>query len=227
MLSAVIFDVDGTLVDSVDLHARAWKEAFRRYGYDFNLQEIRHQVGKGSDKLIPYFLQPKEVRHVGKELDRFRSELWKKKYLAKVKPFPKVRELFKRIRADGTRIVLASSARGDELEAYKKIANIEDLVEKDTSSGDVKNSKPDPDVIHAALKKLGNRDSSEVVMVGDTPYDAEAATKAGVRTIGLLCGGFPEIELRAAGCEAIYRNPADLLEHYEESPFAQPAERAA
>jgi HAD superfamily hydrolase (TIGR01549 family) len=227
MAQAVIFDIDGTLVDSVDLHARAWQEAFRHFGYDFDFQEIRHQIGKGSDKLIPHFLQPKEVRHIGEELDKYRSKLWKEKYLAKVKPFPKVRELFERIRQDGKRIVLASSAKGDELEQYKKIANIEDLVEKETSSDDVENSKPDPDIVHAALGKLGNIDASNVIMVGDTPYDAEAASKAGVKTIGVLCGGFPEVELVAAGCSAIYPAPAELLEGYAESPLAERAERAA
>jgi HAD superfamily hydrolase (TIGR01549 family) len=227
MVKAVIFDVDGTLVDSVDLHARVWKEAFRHFGYDFRFQEIRQQIGKGSDKLIPHFLQPKEVRHIGKEVEHYRAELWKRKYLSRVKPFPKVRELFKRMRKDGKRIVLASSAKGDELESYKKIAKIEDLVEKETSSDDVQKSKPDPDIIHAALKKLGDADPAEVMMVGDTPYDADAAKKAGVSTIGLLCGGFSERELRAAGCVAIYEDPADLLEHYAGSLLAGRDEMAA
>jgi len=227
MAKAVIFDIDGTLVDSVDLHARAWQETFRHFGYDFDFHEIRHQIGKGSDKLVPHFLQPEELRHIAEDLDKYRSKLWKEKYLQQVKPFPKVRELFERIRDDGKNIVLASSAKGDELDAYKKIANIEDLVEKETSSDDVENSKPDPDIIHAAVSKLHNPDVSDVVMVGDTPYDAEAARKAGVRTIGVLCGGFAEEELRAAGCTMIYRDPADLLEHYEDSPLGQRAERAA
>jgi HAD superfamily hydrolase (TIGR01549 family) len=227
MPKAVIFDVDGTLVDSVDLHARAWKEAFRHFGYDFDLREIRHQIGKGSDKLIPYFLQPKEVRHIGKELEEFRSKLWKSEYLQQVKPFPKVRELFLRVRQDDKRIVLASSAKSDELDQYKRIANIGDIVGWETSSDDVENSKPDPDIIHAALKRLGNPDPDDVVMVGDTPYDIEAAKKAGVTTIGMLCGGFPETELRAVGAVAIYRNPADLLRHYEESPLTENAEKVA
>jgi HAD superfamily hydrolase (TIGR01549 family) len=214
-------------VDSVDLHARAWKEAFRHFGYDFKFREIRQQIGKDSDKLIPDFLQPKEVQPIGKELDRYRSERWKTKYLKKVKPFPKVRELLERIRRDGKQIVLASSAKGDELETYKKIANIEDLVDKETSADDVESSKPDPDIVHAALEKLGNPDPAEVIMVGDTLYDAEAAKKAGVRPIGVLSGGFPEIELRAAGCVAIYDDVADLPEHYEESPLAERAEKAA
>ncbi len=227
MPKAVIFDIDGTLVDSVNLHAQAWKEAFRHFGYDFDLGEIRHQIGKGSDKLIPHFLSPKEVGHIGRELDKFRSNLWKSSYLPKVKPFPKVRDLFQRIQQDGKRIVLASSAKGDELENYKKVAVIDDLVEKETSSDDVENSKPDPDIIHAAMQKLGDVDPDEVVMVGDTPYDVEAAKKAGVATIAVLCGGFPEVELRGAGATAIYHDPADLLNHYQESPLAGREERAA
>jgi HAD superfamily hydrolase (TIGR01549 family) len=227
MPNAVIFDVDGTLVDSVDLHAQAWKEAFQHFGYDFDLDEIRHQIGKGSDKLIPHFLPPKEVDHIGKELDEFRGKLWKSKYLSKVKPFPKVRELFQRILHDGKRIVLASSAKGDELNTYKKIANVDDLVERETSSDDVENSKPDPDIIHAAMQKLGDVDPQDVIMVGDTPYDVEAAKKAGVASIAVLCGGFPEVELSGAGAAAIYRDPAYLLEEYEGSPLAGRKEQAA
>lgn len=227
MPKVVIFDIDGTLVDSVDLHAQAWKEAFRHFGYDFDLGEIRHQIGKGSDKLIPHFLPPKEVDHIAGDLDKFRSKLWKSNYLPKVKPFPKVRELFQRILQDGKRIVLASSAKGDELETYKKIARIHDLIEKETSSDDVENSKPDPDIIHAAMRKLGDVDPHEVVMVGDTPYDVSAAKKAGVATVGLLCGGFPEAELRDAGTIAIYHDPADLLEHYEESSLGKNEEQHA
>lgn len=227
MPKAVIFDVDGTLVDSVDLHAQAWKEAFQHFGYDFDLGEVRHQIGKGSDKLIPHFLPPKEVDHIGKELDQYRGKLWKSKYLPLVKAFPKVRELFERILQDGKRIVLASSAKGDELEAYKKIAGIDDLVEKETSSDDVENSKPDPDIIHAAMQKLGGVHPHEVIMVGDTPYDVEAAKKADVPTIAVLCGGFPEVELNGAGAVAIYRNPEDLLQHYEDSPLADTQEQAA
>jgi HAD superfamily hydrolase (TIGR01549 family) len=227
MAKAVIFDIDGTLVDSVDLHARAWQEAFRHFGYDISFEDLRHQIGKGSDKLIPHFLSPKEVRHIGKELDLFRSQLWKAKYLAQVKPFPKVRELFERIRRDGKRIVLASSAKGDQLETYKRIADIADLIEEETSSDEVEKSKPDPDVVHAALRKLRGITPAEAIMVGDTPYDAEAATKAGVGAVGVLCGGFPEFELRTAGCSAIYEDPADLLARYERSLLAGNAEKAA
>ncbi len=227
MIQAVIFDIDGTLVDSVDLHARAWQEAFRHFGHQVTFEEVRSQIGKGSDKLIPHFLSPEENKKIGEELDKFRGELWKSQYLEQVKPFPKVRELFQRIQQDGKQIVLASSAKGDELKTYKQIANIEDLIQEETSSDDVENSKPDPDVIHAALHKLGNPAPAQVMMVGDTPYDAEAARKAGVGTIGVLCGGFPEEELRKAGAVAIYNGPGELLAMYEVSPLGSRETKAA
>jgi len=227
MVKAVIFDIDGTLVDSVNLHAHAWQEAFQHFGHSIPFEDVRHQIGKGSDKLIPHFLSPLEDERLGEDLDAFRSELWKQKYLHQVQSFPQVRQLFERILADGKHVVLASSAKGDELEEYKKIAGIADLVDRETSSDDVENSKPDPDIIHAALAKLHHVNPAEVIMVGDTPYDAIAAKKAGVRTIGVLCGGFPEPELLEAGVVAIYRDPSDLLIHYRKSPLGQAAEEAA
>ncbi|HWR14236.1 MAG TPA: HAD family hydrolase [Terriglobales bacterium] len=227
MVKAVIFDIDGTLVDSVNLHAHAWQQAFQQFGHNVTFEEVRQQIGKGSDKLIPHFLYERENERLGKQLDKFRSELWKREYLPKVQPFPMVRELFERLLAESKKVVLASSAKGDELEAYKKIAGINDLIQRETSSDDVENSKPDPDIIHAALAKLHNPDPSEVIMIGDTPYDAISADKAGVRTIGVLCGGWSEEQLREAGCVAVYRDPSDLLLHYARSPLASPTGIAA
>src|SRR5262249_16644609 len=141
-------------------------------------------------------------------------------YLPKVRPFPKVRELFERLLADGKRIALASSAKAEELEKYKEIAGIADLIHAETSSDGAERSKPHPDIFEAALARLKDIPPAEVVVVGDTPYDAQAAGKIGLRTVGVLCGGFPETELREAGCLAIYRDPADLLAHYDTSPLA-------
>ena len=124
------------------------------------------------------------------------------------------------IQQRGKRVVLASSAKDEELKTYKRIARIDDLVEEATSSEDAERSKPHPDIFEAALGRLGDVRPSEAVVVGDTPYDAQAAGKAGLRTVGVLCGGFPEAQLREAGCIAIYRDPADLLAHYEDSPLA-------
>jgi HAD superfamily hydrolase (TIGR01509 family) len=223
MIKAVIFDIDGTLVDSVDLHAQAWQEAFRKFGHDIPFDEVRQQIGKGGDQLMPVFLSEAELKRFGDELEEYRSQLFKQKYLPQVRAFPAVRALFERIQADGKQLALASSAKGDEVEAYKKIAQIADLVEEETSADDAERSKPHPDIFEAALEKLGRPAPDEVIVVGDTPYDAEAAGKLGLQTIGVLCGGFPETQLRRAGCIAIYQDPTDLLANYESSPLGKSA----
>jgi HAD superfamily hydrolase (TIGR01549 family) len=221
MTEAVIFDIDGTLLDSVDLHAQAWQEAFKHFGHEIPFDQIRAQIGKGGDQLLPVFLSPEELKERGKALEEFRGSLFKQKYLSKVRPFPRVRELFQKLKESGQQVALASSAKPDELQTFKRIANIEDLVQAETSSGDAERSKPHPDIFEAALDRLGNISREEVVVVGDSPHDAEAAGKAALRTIGVLCGGFPESALREAGCVAIYSDPADLLRRYDESLLAK------
>jgi HAD superfamily hydrolase (TIGR01549 family) len=220
MIKAAIFDIDGTLVDSVDLHAHAWQEAFAKFGHEVPFRQVRQQIGKGGDQLLPVFLTEKEIQQSGEELEEYRGKLFNEKYLPLVKPFPHVRELFLRLKHDGKQIVLASSAKGDEIETYKRIAHLEDLVQKEASSDDVEQSKPHPDIFEAALQKLHEVEPQEAIAVGDSPYDAIAAGKLEIPRIGVLCGGFPENELRAAGCSAIYNDCADLLEHYSESLFS-------
>jgi HAD superfamily hydrolase (TIGR01549 family) len=222
MIQAVIFDVDGTLVDSVDLHAEAWRVAFEKFGKTFPFHEIRRQIGKGSDQLLPVFLSQQELDQFGEDLDEYRSNIFKKDYLPRVQAFPKIRELFQRIKKDGKQIVLASSAKADELDTYKKIARIDDLIESETSSDDADKSKPYPDIFQAALARLKEVAPENAIVIGDTPYDVEAASKASLRTIGLLCGGWPEEELRSAGCMAIYRDAKDLLLHYD-TQFGSPS----
>jgi HAD superfamily hydrolase (TIGR01509 family) len=220
MLVAVIFDVDGTLLDSVDFHARAWQETFAENGIHATFDQVRSQIGKGSDQLMPVFLPPDRLKNEGERIKEERNERFKKEYLPRVRPFPKVRELIQRLIRDRRKVVLASSGNRSEVDEYKRIAGIDDLIESDTSSDDADRSKPHPDIFIAALEKLGNPDPATVLVVGDTPYDAEAAGKAGLRTLGVLCGGFPAADLRQAGCIALYRDPADLLEQYEQSPLS-------
>jgi HAD superfamily hydrolase (TIGR01509 family) len=220
MIKAVIFDIDGTLVDTVDFHAHAWQEAFRHFGHDFPFAKIRTQIGKGGDQLLPAFLSKHEIQERGKDIEKFRDDLFQRKYFPQARAFPMVRELFLHIRARGQTIALASSCKGDELENYKKLARIEDLLDAATTADDADKSKPHPDIFDAVLKRLPGVAPSEAIAVGDTPYDAEAAGKIGVRTVGVLCGGFPEDQLRDAGCIAIYRDPADLLVQYDNSPAA-------
>ena len=221
MIKAVIFDVDGTLVDSVDLHARAWQDALADFKHDIAFQAIRKQIGKGGDQLMPVFLSPEEIEAVGETLQKHRSTILKTKYLDRIAAFPQVRALFQKLIADGKQVALASSAKQDELEHYKKVAEIADLVDAQTSSDDAERSKPHPDIFQAAIKRIEGVEADGMLVIGDTPYDAEAAAKAGLRTIGMLCGGFPEASLREAGCIAIYRDPADLLANYASSPIAR------
>lgn len=214
MIEAFIFDVDGTLIDSNDFHAEAWEKAFAKYGEEISFEKIRPQIGKGADTLLPEFLTEAEIEEFGDDLAELRGEIFKKEYLERIEPFPKVRELFERIKDDGKRIVLASSANEDEVAAYAKIADVEDLIEKSTSADDAEKSKPAPDIFQAALEMLGNPAPETVLVIGDTPYDAEAATRAKLKIVGVLCGDFPEKDLREKGCIKIYRDPADLLENY-------------
>lgn len=214
MSAAYLFDIDGTLIDSVDFHASAWQRALAHFGFDVPYDTVRLQIGKGGDQLLPVFVPAEQLERLKDHIEKYRSELFKREYLPRITPFPRVRDLFRRIREDGHRIVLASSANAEEVKAYKKIAGVADLVDGETSSSDVDCSKPCPDVFEVALDKV-KAEPERVIVVGDTPYDAVAASGAGLRTVGLLCGGFPEQDLRAAGCVALYRDPEDLLDHYD------------
>ena len=215
MTEAVIFDVDGTLVDSVDFHAEAWQRAFERFGKRFDLAHIRSQIGKGGDQLMPVFLSQDELRRFGKEVESYRTDLFQRDYLGRVRGFGSVPDLFRAISARGKRIALASSAKNDELAAYKKAAGIVDAIDVETSSDDAERSKPHPDIFEAALHKLSLAPERAVV-VGDSPFDAEAAGRAGVRSIGVLCGGFNGRDILAAGAQRLYRDPRDLLDRLEE-----------
>ena len=219
MIKAVIFDVDGTLIDSVEDHAKAWVWAFARHGHNISLEEMKSQIGKAADQLMPEYLSPEQVESYGEKLEEDRQMFFKDEYYHGLKAFPMVRELFEKIIDSGKKIVLASSAKGDELEHYEGLANVKDLIGASTSADDAERSKPHPDIFHAALSKLDGIDAADVIVVGDTPWDAIASGKAGLPIIGLLCGGYDDEKLREAGCMATYANPADLLAKLDESPI--------
>jgi HAD superfamily hydrolase (TIGR01549 family) len=213
---AFIFDIDGTLVDSNELHVDSWDRAFRRFGKQFSREKLRTQIGKGSDQYLPEFLTPDEIDRFGKELDDYRSGLFKKEYLPKVRPFPKVRDLFQRIRDDNKRVVLASSGKKTDTKYYVDLLKVDNLIDGYVSGDDADSSKPAPDIFAASLKKLGDISPADALTFGDTRFDIEAARKIGIKTIAFLCGGTSGPVLREAGAIAIYSDPADFLAHYDE-----------
>lgn len=217
-VKGAILDVDGTLVDSNDAHARAWVEAFAEFEHDVPYQRVRSLIGMGGDNLLPEAIGVEKDSPEGEALSKRRGEIFKERYLETVNPFRGTRDLLKRMRAEGLEIAIGTSAQEDELKPLLEIAEVTDLIDSKTSSDDAESSKPDPDIIQAALKRL-KLPPADVLMVGDTPYDIEAAGRAGVRTVAFRSGGWTEAGLK--GAIAVYAGPWDLLDRFETSPFAK------
>ena len=215
-IRGVILDVDGTLIDSNDAHARAWVDAFREFDHDVPYARVRALIGMGGDNLLPEAIQVEKDSPEGEALSKRRGEIFNERYLETINPFAGTRDLLKRMRDEGLEIAIGTSAPKEELEPLLKIADVLDLIDSKTSSDDAESSKPDPDIIQAALGRL-KLARSEVLMVGDTPYDIEAAARAGVRTVAFRSGGWTERGLQ--GAIAVYAGPWDLLDHFDASPF--------
>ena len=194
-MKGILFDVDGTLVDSNDAHTECWIEAFSEFGKDFSYDVIRHQIGKGGDLLVPDLLSAREMRSFGEKVKKLRGELYKKNYLPLVKPFEGAKECLREIHARGIKLALASSANPDEVEYYTQLLEAEDVLEGTTSKGDAEISKPSPEIFRAALERIGT-DETLTFVVGDTPYDVLAAHRVPLPVAAVLCGGF-ERELLA------------------------------
>lgn len=218
-IKAVLFDIDGTLVDSNDFHVEAWNEAFRDVGKSFDAQVIHDQIGKGTDMLVPT-LMPGTDEDAQEKLGEAHGAAFKSRYLDKVQPFPAARDLLVRVHDAGQRVVLASSASTEELDHYLDLLDARGIVSATTTSDDVKNTKPAPDIFSTALGKIAPLGPDDVVVVGDTPYDIEAAAKCGIAAIGLRSGRFTDESLREAGAVALYDDVAALLAGYESSPLA-------
>ncbi len=219
-IKAVLFDIDGTLVDSNDLHVLAWEEAFDGVGVKFDRQMIHDQIGKGADMLVPTLL-PETSESQQKKLGDAHGEVFKSKFLEQVQPFMRARDLLVRVKRDGQRVVLASSASKAELDHYLDLLDARDLVSATTTSEDVENTKPAPDIFATAMKKIAPVGADEVIVVGDTPYDIEAAGKCGVAAIGVRSGKFSDDVLLEAGAIALYDDVAALLADYDNSPLGR------
>jgi phosphoglycolate phosphatase-like HAD superfamily hydrolase len=214
LLKGIIFDVDGTLVDSNDAHAESWMDTFAEAGYDVPFSAVRPLIGMGADKLLPQTIGVSNESEEGKKLIRRRSEIFKTKYLPQLKALPGSRELVLRVREDGLKAIVATSARDEELSDLLKVARVDDLMEEKATASDAKRSKPDPDIVHAAIEESAIP-PTQLLMIGDTPYDIEAAAKAKVRTIAFRSGGWADKDLE--GAVEIYDGPADLLANYDSS----------
>ncbi|HEX8452642.1 MAG TPA: HAD family hydrolase [Longimicrobium sp.] len=215
---AAILDIDGTLIDSNDAHAQAWVDVGKEMGFDIEFGHVRRLIGMGGDKVLPELTGLEDDSDEAEKVKKRRGEIFRERYLPSLQPFPQARELLERFQADGMVLVVATSASKDDMGKLLEKAGIKDLIEEKTSQSDVEASKPDPDVIEAAVEKAGCK-PSEAVMLGDTPYDVEAARRAGVPCVALRCGGWDDEELSDA--VAIYDDPADLLANYAESPYSR------
>ena len=215
---AVILDVDGTLVDSNDAHAQAWVDACNEAGIDVSYDRVRRAIGMGGDKLMPHVAGTREDSREGSRISKRRGEIFRERYLPHLAPFPRVRDLVLRFGEDGYTVVVASSAQSEELSPLLEIAGISDLIASSSSSGGAKRSKPDPDIVHAALQRAG-APAEQAIMLGDTPYDVQAARHAGIAIVGVESGGWRPEDLRDA--VEVHPGVAEICANYGESAFAR------
>ena len=213
----MLLDVDGTLVDSNDAHAHAWVAAFGEAGLHVEFGRVRRCIGMGADKLLPEVCNVHEDDPLGRQVSRRRGEIFREEWLPRLHPQPDAARLLAVLKDRGFTLVAASSAKRQELAPLLEIAGGRWLMDEQTSSDDAEASKPDPDIIQAALERAHAR-PSQAIMIGDTPYDIEAAARAGVATIAFRCGGWEDERLRDA--VAIYDGPSDLLAQLDSSPLA-------
>jgi HAD superfamily hydrolase (TIGR01549 family) len=207
-LKGMIFDIDGTLVDSNDAHVRCWVEAFAHFGKSLDPETVRPHMGKGGDLLVPDLVTSREMRAFGKELKTFRSRLYKDNYLPHVKPFRYVRGLFETLHGRGIKLALASSSDEEEVKYYTGLLGVDNLLTGSTSKGDAEFSKPSPEIFQAALERIGTK-TSNTITVGDTPYDILASHRAAMANAAVLSGGFEREDLQKA--EFLFDNVEELV----------------
>jgi HAD superfamily hydrolase (TIGR01509 family) len=216
-LDGVLLDVDGTLIDSNEAHARSWSEALAEFGRPASPDVVRPLIGMGGDKLLPRLLGVDAESEEGKRFSERRGRIFREQYVPSLRQTKGAAALIERLRREGFRLIIATSAQEEELDAMLRQVALDDLVPQRTSADDAEESKPDPDIIQAALRKA-KLEPRAAIMLGDTPYDIEAAKRAGVETVALLTGGWDCDALKDA--MAIYEDPEDILRHFTASPFA-------
>jgi HAD superfamily hydrolase (TIGR01549 family) len=214
---AALLDVDGTLIDSNYHHALAWYRAFRRSGIVLPLWRIHRHVGMGGDQLVPALVGKRVDEERGEEIRAARDEEYGR-LIGEVAALEGARELIADLKERGLTVVLASSAPQKEIDVYLDLLDARELADAWTTDDDVQATKPEPDLVHAALEKAG---TEEAVMVGDTPWDVEAARQAGVETICVITGGFSEQELRESGALAVYESVEELRKRLEDTPLGR------
>jgi HAD superfamily hydrolase (TIGR01509 family) len=213
-----ILDVDGTIIDSNEAHALSWVDVGAETDHPIDFERARWLIGMGGDKVLPLLTGLRANSREGKRILDRRGEIFRKNYLPQLQPFPMTRELLERMKSEGYELVVASSASEEDLRALLDRAGVRDLISERTSADHADQSKPEPDIVVAALQRAGAK-PHDALMLGDTPYDVEAARATGVDIVALRCGGWHDNDL--AGARVIYDSPADLLEHFKRSPFAR------
>ena len=217
---AAIVDLDGTLVNSVDAHARAWVAAFREGGYDVSIDQVRSLLGMPPDQLLAHLVGLPRHSEESKAILRTRAEIFQQRYLGKITPFLGARALLEKIRRQDCRITVAASNSEAEAASLLVVAGVADLVDEVVTADDAQRFTPDADLVQVAIRYAGSpRDAT--VVIGDTPFDVESGRRAGASVIAFRCGGWGDAAL--VGASAIYDDPRDLLNHFTTSPFCPPA----
>jgi HAD superfamily hydrolase (TIGR01509 family) len=225
VIRAALFDVDGTLLDSSAFHVEAWRRAFSDFGIEVAVHAIAQQMGNGGDRVVKALCTPEQAAKFSKRLIERHVEIFSRDYLPRVQPFPGVVELFQRLRHEGVRISLASSAQEWERDRHIEILGVAHLLDHATSGEAAETTKPSPDIFQAALCGLGDVAPEEAVAIGDSPYDAEAARRGGFWCFGVLSGGFSKQRLLQAGAHRVFSDIADLLEDSKRWSFSSLAQR--
>ena len=216
-MATAVLDIDGTLVDTNYHHAIAWFRAFAHHDLVLPIWRIHRHIGMGGDQVVTALCGEAVEARLGDDIRDAEGDEYAK-LIGEVRTMDGSRELILELKERGHVVVLASSAKEDEVEAYLDLLDARDIADAWTTSADVESTKPAPDLVHAAMARVGS-DAADAVMVGDTPWDVKAAAGADVRTLAVMTGGFSEAELREAGAAAIYESVADLCERLDETPL--------